>query len=197
MDAASGDGLRTGHGDHCFHIDTPVRVSQPIKRCGFIPGDHIGALYSSDEELHDLVRHYFVEGLTDPVCRQQCVYIYQQTSPEKFVSWFQESQDIFLGFDVDKFIRMGALTFIPATSTLGNDCWKGSEALLNFWMSIKNDALQLGYECVRVAVEMDWAIATGFPVNNLICWEAYSGNDPYCFGDRLMTIMCMYVSCFN
>ena len=174
--------------------ETPAKVTFNVQKCGFLPGDHIGALYDTDEELRDLVRQYFTEGLTDPTCRQQCVYLYQQNTPEAFVSWFQEERQSNLSkIDVHKSIQTGDVALISAAMTLGAFWNNGENAILNFWMKLKNDALNRGYDCVRVAVEMGWPIAAGFPVNKLICYEACALNDNQHFGDRAMVIMCMCV----
>lgn len=153
----------------------PVRSSL-IRR-----GSHSAMTYSSADELRSIVGPYVAAGLEHG---DRCVYILGDRSLIELVDGLDRA-----GIDVPKHAADGSLQIMRAQQVYLGTGRFDPAALADLVQSILGRALREGFQGLRAAGEMGWALS-GTPFAELVEYELRL--DRTLFLDRRLTGLCLY-----
>jgi hypothetical protein len=109
------------------------------------PGEHICALYLSDDERDDILLPYLRTGLE---AGDKCLFAVHENSPQRILDN--------IGIDVSALVETRQLEVrTSADPLLTPDDFSG-DAIIEFWDSTARAALDAGFPFVRLGAEMSW-----------------------------------------
>ncbi|WP_306056345.1 MEDS domain-containing protein [Natronococcus wangiae] len=137
--------------------------------------DHLASIYESQEEQFETVVPFIKEGLERG---ERCLYVADDNTTEKILDAFREG-----GIDVETARESRDLSIVTKSDTYLRTGEFDQEAMLEFWQEMLAEARdEEGYEGVRAAAEMTWALNEEKDLDRLVQYEAmlntiYSGDD--------------------
>ncbi|HVZ22087.1 MAG TPA: MEDS domain-containing protein, partial [Vicinamibacterales bacterium] len=145
------------------------------------PGDHICAIYSTDQELVALVAAFLVEGLSKG---ERCWYLPASDDPRPVRTALHAR-----GVDLGRAVDSGALSILSANAayTVRGD-FEPEETMAVFNGAIEQ-ALYDGFTGFRAAANMSWALDLDDGVERLITYEALLRS---LFSNARATGLCLY-----
>jgi signal transduction histidine kinase len=144
-------------------------------------GDHLCAIYETDDEWLRTTVPYFVEGLAR---REACVYV----APEKNTAHL----DVALraaGVNVDAELRRGALRFATPEATYLRPGRFDPDVMISLWQELIDAAGAEGYTSLRVAGCPTW-INAAIPGSER--WAEYEAQISERFRGRRVIKLCEY-----
>jgi hypothetical protein len=145
------------------------------------PGDHICALYRSDDELAGIVADFLADGLRR---QERCWYLPHDDAPERVVTGMAAR-----GIDVDGAIRRGAFALITANKPYQERSDFNPEETMRAFNSAIEQALSDGFGGFRAAANMSWALDLEHGTERVIVYEALLRS---LFSTSRATGLCLY-----
>ncbi|QSX00736.1 MEDS domain-containing protein [Haloterrigena alkaliphila] len=141
----SAAGRRLDASQSSFDIRDPI---EPID--GHHDTDHFALLYEDRDEQFAAVVPFIREGLERG---ERCVYVADDNTVDEVLEAMRAR-----GIDVDAALESGALSVHTEDETYRRTGEFDREAMLAFWEETLADATADGFEGVRAAAEMTWAL---------------------------------------
>ncbi|WP_290815304.1 MEDS domain-containing protein [Halovivax sp.] len=137
--------------------------------------DHLASVYDNQDDQFAAVVPFIKEGLEQG---EQCLYVADDNTVEEVLGAFREG-----GIDVETARESGALSIHTKADTYLRTSEFEPEQMLEFWEETLAEARDReGYDGVRAAAEMTWALDEDTGLDQLIRYEAllntiYEGDD--------------------
>jgi hypothetical protein len=145
------------------------------------PGDHVCALYSSENELADIVGTFLAEGLHKS---ERCWYLPASDDPNAVRAALRRRQ-----VDATLAAERGALSILSSTSAYNvRGDFDPEETMVVFSEAIEQ-ALADGFNGFRAAANMSWALDLEDGPERLITYEALLRS---LFSSARATGLCLY-----
>jgi PAS domain-containing protein len=143
--------------------------------------DHPCVIYESAEEL----AHSFVPYLRSGLLRgQRCIYFVDENTPEFVIDSMQAD-----GFDLRPYIDSGAFFVITTKDAHIKDQLVDEMKMVSYWKNAINEAHEAGFDGLRAAVEMTWALS-GHSGREILC--PYESRLNAFMNDHNVTVACQY-----
>ena len=145
------------------------------------PGDHICAIYSSEEELAHIVGNFLAEGLQKS---ERCWYL--PASDDPAAVWAELRAR---GSDVTRAEKAGALSILSSDAAYGVRGDFEPETTMALFNNAIEQALSDGFNGFRAAANMSWALDREGGAERLITYEALLRS---LFSTARATGLCLY-----
>jgi hypothetical protein len=144
-------------------------------------GDHICGIYSTEDELCDMVTPYLAEGLARG---ERCWFLPSAEGDAGVRRGLTEQ-----GIDVDREVWRGALVFADSTAAYAvRGRFDPEETMALFGAAIE-DALNDGFHGFRAAAEMSWVMDAEGGEERIVTYEALLKS---LFSNGHATGLCLY-----
>jgi PAS domain S-box-containing protein len=114
------------------------------------PGDHLCVLYQTDEEHKALITPYLRSGLEN---NEKVFYIVDARTSETVLDYLRDD-----GIDVDPFLESGQLAILSVTESYMKEGVFDPDGMIRMLTEETENALNGGYNALRVTGEMSWAL---------------------------------------
>lgn len=114
------------------------------------PGDHLGFLYQTEAELRALLTPFLRQGLERG---EQVLYITDVHPAETILDYLRDD-----GLEVEPYLTSGQLRILTSANTYLRTGAFNPEDMIAFWRTETERALAEGYQGLRAAGEMSWAL---------------------------------------
>jgi two-component system CheB/CheR fusion protein len=145
------------------------------------PGDHLCQLYGSEEERHEVACAFLEEGLERG---EKVIYIGGEEALEGVRAILSES-----GVDVRRCLESGQLSLRSAGEVYGFNGRFDQGSVLGIWEKEAETAGEEGWNCLRAAGEMSWALEDPSCWESLLVYEAEINRFPPA---RHCILLCQY-----
>ena len=143
--------------------------------------DHFALLYTDRAEQLTTVAAYVRRGMARD---ERCLYVADDNSARAVRTAFEES-----GIDVEAALDAGALSVVTAEEASLDAGSFDRSAAAGFWDDALDRAQQAGFDGLRVATEMTWALDAGVDPDSLVSYE-HALNPQHTGAD--CTVLCQY-----
>ncbi|ESS05977.1 MAG: PAS sensor histidine kinase, partial [uncultured archaeon A07HB70] len=143
--------------------------------------DHLALLYADRAEQLTTVAAYVRRGMARD---ERCLYVADDNSTRAVRTALEES-----GVDVEAALDAGALSIVTAEEAWLDAGSFSRSAAAEFWDDALDRAQQEGFDGLRVAKEMTWALDAGVGLDSLVSYE-HALNPQYAGADY--TVLCQY-----
>jgi hypothetical protein len=171
-------------GDRADAVRLPKRALISSSAGGHVPlspGDHVCAIYSSDEELADIVGDFLAEGLRKS---ERCWYLPAADNP-RAVRAALDARHI----DTAQAVESGALNILSSNAAYSVRGDFDPEETMAVFSDAIEQALTDGFSGFRAAANMSWALDLQSGPERLITYEALLRS---LFSNARATGLCLY-----
>lgn len=145
------------------------------------PGDHVCAIYESEQELAEIVAEFLAEGLRKS---QRCWYLPASDDPRTIRAALKARR-----IDITRAMERGALSILaPNAAYAVRGDFDPEETMVVFSDAIE-EALSDGFNGFRAAANMSWALDLEGGTERLITYEALLRS---LFSSAPATGLCLY-----
>ncbi len=134
-------------------------ISRKIKQ-----HDHIGLLYSSQDEQLSIAAEYIKVGLEQ---KEKCVYVIDETSPETLISEIKKT-----GIDIETAISEGDFLIADKDDIYLKKGYFDPDSMIKYIKELTDITEKEGYKNLRASGEMSWALNSARGSEKLMEYEA-------------------------
>ena len=126
-------------------------------------GTHICCIYRNKEEQLSALSSFMSLGIER---NEKCLYVVDDRTKEEVIEAFES-----LGFDVEDFVESGQFEFMTKSESYLKDGYFDPDEMINLLEEVKDEALEEGYDGLRVTGEMTWFFSDMPGVERLMEYE--------------------------